>query len=184
MGEPKQLLPWGDSTVLATVVANLAAGGADPIICVVGHLAERMEAALRGSPGHVIRNPDYAEGEMLSSYQTGIRYLRAAALICTGTLLALGDQPHVPVPVIAAVVAQARQTPARIVIPSYRMRRGHPLYLPSALWDELLALPLADSLRTLMRRNDDAVVYVDVDSDAILRDLDTPADYAQLRDRT
>ena len=30
MGSPKQLLPWGDSTVIATVVQNLTAAGAVP----------------------------------------------------------------------------------------------------------------------------------------------------------
>lgn len=181
MGEPKQLLPWGDRTVLATVAANLAAAGADPVICVVGHLADRMAAALQGSPAVIVRNPDYAAGEMLSSYQAGIRALLTSADDCAGTLLALGDQPHVPVEVITRVVDRARLEPARVVIPSFAMRRGHPFFLPRDLWDELLALPLSDSLRTLMRRHDDAVCYVDVQTDAILRDMDTPADYAALR---
>ena len=182
MGEPKQLLPWGDRTVLATVAANLAAAGADPVVCVVGHLADQMEAALRDAPVEIVRNRDFAEREMLSSYQAGLRHLQQTRPTCTGTLLALGDQPHIPTAVIARIVAQARRTPTQMVIPSFELRRGHPFYLPSKLWDELLALGPDDSLRTLMRRHDSEVVYVTVDTDAILRDLDTPADYRTLRD--
>ena len=181
MGEPKQLLPWGDRTVLAAVAANLAAGGAEPVVCVVGHLAERMETALQGAAVQIVRTQDFAQAEMLSSYQAGVRYLEQSATTCAGTLLALGDQPHVPVAVIARVVAQARRTPTHIVIPSFNLRRGHPFYLPRRLWGELLALGPDDTLRSVMRRHDQDVVYVDVDTDAILRDLDTPDDYARLR---
>ena len=181
MGEPKQLLPWGDRRVLAGVAANLAAGGAEPVVCVVGHLAERMETALQGAAVQIVRNQDFAQAEMLSSYQAGVRYLEQSATTCAGTLLALGDQPHVPVAVIARVVAQARRTPTHIVIPSFNLRRGHPFYLPRRLWGELLALGPDDTLRSVMRRHDQDVVYVDVDTDAILRDLDTPDDYARLR---
>lgn len=181
MGEPKQLLPWGDRTVLAAVVANLAAGGAAPVVCVVGHLAERMEAALQGAAVRIVCNQDFAQAEMLSSYQAGVRYLEQNESGCVGTLLALGDQPHVPVAVIARVVSQARRTPTRIVIPSFDLRRGHPFFLPRRLWGELLALGPDDTLRSVMRRHDQDVVYVDVDTDAILRDLDTPDDYARLR---
>jgi len=181
MGEPKQLLPWGDRTVLATVAANLAAAGADPVVCVVGHLAEQMEAALRGAPVQIVRNRDFAQREMLSSYQTGVRHLRQTRSACSGALLALGDQPHVPGALIARIIAQARRSPSHIVVPSFEMRRGHPFYLPDHLWNELLALGPDDTLRTLMRHHDAHIVYVEVDTDAILRDLDTPADYQALR---
>jgi molybdenum cofactor cytidylyltransferase len=184
MGEPKQLLPWGNRTVLGTVVHNLAAAGASPVLCVVGHRADEMAAALGDAPAHLLRNPDYLLGEMLSSYQTGIRYLQSQATPVTdlslGTLLALGDQPHIPLDVIRQVIAQARATPDHIVIPSYEMRRGHPFFLPTRLWPELLALTYEETLRTLVQRHQSSIIYVNVSSDAILRDIDTPADYQAL----
>lgn len=180
MGEPKQLLPWGDSTVLGTVARNLASAGASPVICVVGHRADEMAAALGDAPATLLRNPDYLVGEMLSSYQAGVRHLLAASEPCLGTLLALGDQPHVPVEVIRQVIDQARATPEKIVIPSFEMRRGHPFYLPAHLWPELLALGQDETLRTLLQRNQSIITYVNVTTDAILRDIDTPADYRAL----
>lgn len=184
MGEPKQLLPWGDTTVLGAVVANLSAAGAAPVVCVVGHRRDEVETALHGSSAILVHNPDYLEGEMLSSFQAGIRHLSGAhhpEQPYLGALLALGDQPHIPVPVIAQVIEQARRTPHSLVIPSHAMRRGHPIYLPAALWPELLALSLDDTLRTLVRCHERSIVYVTVATDAILRDMDTPDDYAALR---
>jgi len=60
------------------------------------------------------------------------------------------------------------------------MRRGHPFYLPARLWDELLLLTFEETLRTLVQRNQTAITYVNVDTDAILHDIDTQADYQTL----
>jgi molybdenum cofactor cytidylyltransferase len=180
MGEPKQLLPWGDRTVLGAVALHLAEAGAQPVLCVVGHRATEMAAALGDAPAQLINNPDYLNGEMLSSYQAGVRHLLAGADSHLGALLALGDQPHVPVDVLRQVIAQARQTPELIVIPSYEKRRGHPFYLPAGLWQELLSLSYEESLRTLLQRHQESITYVNVGTDAILRDMDTPADYQAL----
>lgn len=180
MGSPKQLLPWQDTTVLGAVVCKLAAAGAQPVICVVGHRREEMIRALAGTPAIVVDNPDYLQGEMLSSYQAGLHHLRDASAAYAGAFLALGDQPHIPIAVLAAMVAQAAQTPDQLIIPRYGERRGHPIYLPARLWPELLALGAHETLRTLVVRHAATIVYVPVETDAILRDIDTRGDYQAL----
>lgn len=180
MGKFKQLLPWGESTVIRSVVDNLAAGGAQPVLCVTGHRAEEVAAALNGSPARIVHNLDYAGAEMLTSYQAGIRALDPAR--CLGSLLALADQPHLPVAVIRQVVEQARQTPEQVVIPSHQMRRGHPIYLPAVRWPDLLSLPKTSSLRDLLTRWEEEIVYVTVDTDAIRRDMDEWGEYERLRE--
>ncbi|MBI1297766.1 NTP transferase domain-containing protein [bacterium] len=181
MGEFKQLLPWGQSTVIASVVANLAAAGASPILCVVGHRGDAVAGALAGLPAQVLYNSDYAEIEMLRSYQIGVRSLCAdPAMDAPGTLLALGDQPHIPVDVLQRIIKEAKLTPDQLVIPSHQMRRGHPIYLPRRLWPNLLALGADQSLRDLLNRPGEAVAYVEVDTDAIRRDMDYWVDYQAL----
>lgn len=180
MGEPKQLLPWGAHTVLGTVAANLAEAGASPVLCVVGHRAAEMIAALADAPARVVENRAYLQGEMLSSYQAGITALLDDNTPYYGTLLALGDQPHVPVRAIRHLLEAARAEPSAIIVPSYAMRRGHPFYLPRRLWPDLLTLGKDDTLRTLMRRHESTIRHVAVDTDAILRDIDTPQDYRDL----
>lgn len=180
MGSPKQLLPWRGTTVLAAVVQNLADAGAQPVICVVGHRREEMIAALASAPAQVVDNPDYLQGEMLSSYQAGVRHLLSQDTTCAGALLALGDQPHIPVSVLRLLIAQAQQTPDQLIIPRYQDRRGHPIYLPALLWPELIALGHDETLRSLVVRHATSIVYVEVGSDAILRDIDTPNDYQSL----
>jgi molybdenum cofactor cytidylyltransferase len=165
---------------LGSVVNNLADAGASLVLCVVGHRADEMAAALGNAPAHLLLNPDYLVAEMLSSYQVGVRHLLAAGGSFLGTLLALGDQPHIPIDVIRQVIEQARTSPDQIVIPSYELRRGHPFYLPAHLWSELVALADDQTLRTLLQRHQSSITYVNVTTDAILRDIDTPADYQAL----
>ncbi len=184
MGAPKQLLPWQATTVLGAVIEHLRQAGAGPLVVVVGHEAAAVRAALADAPVQIVANPDYSTGEMLSSHQAGLRRLLSQAHEgdeLSGALLALGDQPHIPADVIRQVIEQARRTPDALVIPSYAMRRGHPLYLPARLWQEALALDATHSLRTLLTRHEASIRYVEVDTPAILRDIDTPQDYAALK---
>lgn len=179
MGEPKQLLPWGDSTVIATVVTNLTMAGAQPVLCVIGHRHADIASALTATMAQIVYNESYATADMLCSYQMGIRALHDGSAV--GTLLALGDQPHISVAILQQIVAQAQMEPDAIVIPSYNMRRGHPFYLPRRFWAEVVALDREETLRTVVNHHADAIDYVNVDSDSILRDMDTPDAYTTLQ---
>ena len=184
MGEPKQLLPWGDGTVIESVVDVLLTAGSAPVVCVIGHQAAQMRSALRTSPAQIVYNSSYKRGEMLSSYQAGLRWLMEHSGNTSGTLLALSDQPHLPVEVVQQVCAAARRNLDAIIIPSYQMHRGHPIYLPHRLWAEVLALPLNATLRTVIQRHESLIYYVNTNQAAILADLDTPKDYQHLQSQS
>lgn len=180
MGTPKQLLPWGNGTVIAAVASGLHAAGAAPIVCVLGHAAGSVQAALQSSVVKTVYNADHATSEMARSYQLGVEYLAAKQDAVVGTLLSPGDQPHLSRDLLRRMIAAAVAQPHVVVIPSHERRRGHPIYLPRALWPSLLALDDAQSLRDLLDRHADSIHYVDAGTDAIRRDMDTPADYAAL----
>jgi len=178
MGGPlsKPLLPWGASTVIGTVVSTLLAAGIEDVIVVTGHQGEAIEAALAGRSVHCIHNPAYASGEMLASIQAG---LAAADPGHQGALLALADQPQMQVAVVRQVLRAFDDSGGQaLVIPSYAMRRGHPILLPRWLWNEVLAVPAGETLRTVIQRHATAIRYVEVDTPAVLADLDTPEQYA------
>lgn len=126
-------------------------------------------------------NRNYRRGALLQSLQAGLAAVSRSG--APGALLALGDQPHVPARAISQVVRSAQATPGAIVFPSSGGRRGHPFYLPSALWGEVLALSPPATMRDLLARHEGAIAYVLLQDDAVLHDLDTPADYRALRAR-
>ena len=88
----------------------------------------------------------------------------------------LGDQPHLPAHIVQQLVAAYREQGSGIFIPSFNNRRGHPIVIDARYRDEICALADA-TMRDFMRAHAAAIRHVPVDSDAILRDMDTPDDY-------
>ncbi len=181
MGRFKPLLPWRFGTVIESVAAALAGGGASPVYVVTGHRAEAIADQLKGSPAEAVFNADYRQDEMLRSYQVGVEALCRADVQVCGALLALGDQPHIPQNVIRQIIGRVHVEPEAVVVPSYMRRRGHPVYVPQWAFSELLGLTESKSLRDLLDSLAEEIVYETVDSDCIRRDMDTPAEYQSLR---
>ncbi len=180
MGQPKQLLPWGSSVIVRHVVDILAACGVAPIVAVTGAAHSAVEAALFGSAAQVTLNPDFVEGDMLSSLQTGLAVLNTTP--AQAALVALGDQPQLQPAVVQAVLARWLAEAAPIVAPSYRQRRGHPILFARSLWPELL-LTTGHTPREFLQAHHEQIAFVAVDTDSVLRDVDTPEDYQRERDR-
>lgn len=178
MGRPKMALPWGERTVVSQVAWVLLQAGADPVVVVTGGARREVEAALSGLPVQTVFNPRYLEDHMALSLQTG---LLALPQTVDAVLVALGDQPQVPLDAVQALVAVYRRSPAPLLVPVWQGRRGHPWLAQRCLWPGLLALQPPLTLRDWMRSQADQTLLVEVDSDGILRDLDTPQDYDRER---
>jgi len=179
MGTNKLLLPIGERTILAQVISVLQDCPLNEIVVVTGHEREKVEQELdRQRESGLLRrvhNPNYASGDMLSSIQAGLTVLRDN---CHAALIALGDQPKIEQRIVEQVIAA--YTPGKVIIPSFNRRGGHPILIDRACWPEILALPLGASLRDVWRGHPDWLRYVDVDTESILRDMDTPEDYRQM----
>jgi molybdenum cofactor cytidylyltransferase len=87
----------------------------------------------------------------------------------------LGDQPRLRREIVQRVIAAAE--PDKLIIPSFQMKRGHPILIPRSMWPGILALPPEASLRDVIRANEARLRYVLCDDDSVLRDIDTPEDY-------
>ena len=177
MGQAKMLLPWKKSTVLQTVIAAVQAAGVDDILVVTGGAREQVEALVR-APARTIFNPEYARGEMLGSLQAGLAAQNAEA---RAALIVLGDQPQIEERGVRRIIEAYAQTGASIIVPSYRMRRGHPWLVARELWAEILQMRAPQTAREFLNRHQNEIHYVELDSASILEDLDTPEDYSESR---
>jgi len=72
--------------------------------------------------------------------------------------------------------------PAAIVAPAFQGRRGHPVLIDRRHWAELLALGPGLAPRDLLSRHAADTRLVPVQTDLVLRDMDTPDDYRQALD--
>jgi molybdenum cofactor cytidylyltransferase len=137
LGQPKQLLPFGSTTLLGRVVSEaLAASALDEVVVVIGGAAAEVERHVDLGRARIVKNPEFTEG-CAASYRTGIAALDARA---EAVAVLLGDQPHVDRPVVDTVVGEWRRTRDRIILASYRGREGHPVVFARVLFEQLLAL--------------------------------------------
>lgn len=173
MGEFKQLLPFGDKTVLQAVVDRLLASRVNGVLVVLGCRADEVRATLADRPVRFALNPHYARG-MLSSVQTGVSALPPDA---TAALICLGDQPSVDPAVVDRVIEAHRRTGKGIVIPTSGGKRGHPALVSLRYRDEILSLSGEPGLKVLMRGHPEDTLEVEVGRPEILDDMDTPKDY-------
>ena len=92
-----------------------------------------------------------------------------------GWVVALGDMPRVAAHSIEAVIA-ALHSGARIAVPTYQGKRGHPVGFAASCREELLALRGDAGARGVLQRYAAEVVTVEVDDPGILQDVDTAED--------
>ena len=175
MGQPKMLLPWGDTTVLGRVISAYQEAGVENIIVVTGAVREQVTAIARQYAVSIVFNEQYTSGEMLSSLQCGLRAAMNGA--AEAALIGLGDQPQVQARCVKVVCETFGGRRANLIVPSFERRRGHPWLVGRPLWNELLGLRAPQSPRDLLNRHADEIQYVEVDTPSILADLDTPQDY-------
>lgn len=178
-GDRNKLLAALDGvSVVVHAARTLAAAPLARRAVVVGHEADRVEAALAGHDlGHEtgggfepLRNPAHAAGQATSVARAArwAREREAGALV-----VALGDMPWVRSRTYRQLCA-AWRAGGTVVVPTHGGRRGNPV-LFDATWFEALAGLSGDSGgRQLFERA--PVTRVAVGDPGVLRDVDRPGD--------
>lgn len=177
MGRPKLLLPFGESTLVGSVVAALRGGGVEEIVLVIAAGDEDLRAWAEETGVTVAVNPDPDRG-MLSSIQEGV-----AALGGTDVLLLVSpaDLPNLHAETVALLIRRMKETGAPLGLPVHNGKRGHPLAIAPALIPEIGTLDLEIGLKQLRDRHEAELLEVEVGDAGVVEDVDTPEDYARIR---
>ena len=176
-GTAKQLLPFGDTTLLGYVVRNANRSTLDRVVVVLGREATSVKDSFDPGPAVVVDNLAYGEG-CASSLLAGLDQ----AGNCAGLVLILGDQPGVETATIDKAIAEWRDTRPRASVMAYRGRLGHPLVFSRDSFEDLRALHGDKAVWKLIEGFPERVLRVDIDSD-LPPDIDTTADYEAELDR-
>jgi molybdenum cofactor cytidylyltransferase len=177
MGAFKPLLPFGRRSVVEACVENLFEAGAREVVVVVGHRGEEVRAALAGEWRARFAVNDEEGGEMGVSIARGVEAVSDEA---EAVLVALVDQPAVPPHIIRSLMDAHARTGARLIVPVWRGRGGHPVLIDLALREELLSLAPERGLRALFDARRDETLRLPADSPFVTRDMDTWDDYVAL----
>jgi len=167
----KLALPFGETTVLGSVLSKSVALGGRTIV-VTGFQADVLQALVEGTGADLAYNPHFDEG-MASAIVAGVSYdpLAGAYLIWPG------DMPEISLETARILVSNGRH--GRIAVPTHENRRGHPVLFSGTFRDDLLRLTGDAGARAILRRHPEAVDEIPVSDPGIFVDIDTLTDHQE-----
>lgn len=178
LGQAKQLLAVGGETLLRRTARAAHLSACRPLVAVLGAQAERMQGELAGLDVATVLNPHWPRG-LGSSVRCGLARLLSVAPDMEAALFAVCDQPFLSAGVLDALAHAYIADGAPIAACAYGNTVGVPVLFGRAFFPELLALPDDAGAKRLLARHAAAVVRVPFPDG--LTDIDTPDDYARLR---
>ncbi len=180
MGTNKLLEVFRGQPIVRHVVEAARASRAAHVRVVVGHQADAVARALDGLEVEIVINPDFAAG-ISSSVKAGLRDLPPEL---DGAMMALGDMPELSAAhfdrLIAAFDPQDNRS---IIVPTFHGKRGNPVLWSSRYFAEMQDVSGDTGAKHLLGAYADQVVEVDLATEAVITDVDTPEALAALRAR-
>src|SRR5712691_1227092 len=181
MGGPNKLLAEIDGRpMVARVAQRLLSSHARPIIAVLGNQADSVDAALGKLPVERVRNPAFAEG-LSTSLKRGLQALPPDT---DGVIVCLGDMPLVSGRDLDRLIAAFNPLEGRaIIVPIRHGKRGNPVLWARRFLPEMAELAGDVGAKHLIGEHAELVYEVEMDSDGVLVDVDTPDALAAFRDK-
>lgn len=179
MKQPKPLLRWGNQSVIRHIADTLVTAGVRNIVVVCGSNMGSIQKELEETCALTVYNPFFENNEMSDSVKRGISAIeddQQAALIC------LADQPMMLPQTVDMILSEYIRLNASLVFPSFQYRRGHPWLVDRKLWPEIMKLQPPQTMRDFLNEHASEIHYVQVESETILADMDTPEQYTYWHD--
>ncbi len=175
-GSPKALAKTSQKTAIEDLQNTLIDSIADEIIVVLGAYSGAIGPhVFNHKKVRIVHNKDYKLGQT-SSFQAGLSAVRDNAC---AVLLVPVDCPFIRTSTVDALIRHFKQTAPAILVPVYRLKRGHPPVFNAALKKEILALPPSIGLNSLFP--DHPPQTLDVDDPGIVQAFNTPQELEQIK---
>lgn len=173
MGAQKQLLPWGNRTILQHVVATASGVNPAEIIVVLGHNADEIAKVLKVESVKIVVNSEFSKG-MSSSLKTALRHIAPES---DTYVFMLGDQPLVTADMLKLLLARHASSTKGITVPVYRDIKGRPVVIDGKYREELMTLKGEIGAKQVIDNHPEDVLEVPVDSEEVIVDIDTQEEY-------
>jgi molybdenum cofactor cytidylyltransferase len=169
-GSDKLSHPLPHGVAIAVQAARQLKSEVPRVFAVVKPGTKRLALQLTNEGCEIVVCENAAEG-MGASLACAVR----AAGRADGYLIALADMPFLRRTTIAAV-RDALATGVPLVAPYFRARRGHPVGISGAMFEQLLALKGDEGAKSVLMQNQDRLLKIPVGDPGVIRDIDTPDD--------
>jgi len=178
MGFNKLTVSIDGESVIRRSVKPFILAGLHKVLVVTGSDRQNVEKELKGLDVFLIHNPHFKEG-MSTSIRAVIPFLENS----DGLLFHLGDKPFVTSRSIESVLSTYREGKAKIVLPRFEGKTGHPAMIDACLLRDKIGMLHEDSgLREVIEKYKQDVVFIEGDT-GNLYDIDTIQTLDRLRER-
>jgi molybdenum cofactor cytidylyltransferase len=177
MGRNKLLMRFGEKSLIEHAVDTLMASDVTEIVVVLGHEANEVRSRIEGKQVHFVENPDYRKG-LSTSVRAGLGAVPKGA---DAIMIYLADQPLLEPDEINRLIqafTDAKRAGKSIVVPFFGDRRGNPVILDASYRATVLDIVGDVGCRRVIKRNPDQVFAIQMETDHVVRDVDTPEDFA------
>jgi molybdenum cofactor cytidylyltransferase len=177
MERPKLLLPWGGTSIAGHQIRVWHELGARQIavVCAAGDNAILAELDRINFPtDNRILNHAPQNG-MFSSIRCAAQWAGWAKGL-THWAITLGDQPHLRLETLQALLACGGNQRGKVCQPRRRGHLRHPVLVPKSIFLQL-ATTKTTTLKDFLQSLPEPVAGCDVDDPGLDQDIDTPADY-------
>ena len=183
MGQPKLLLKIGGETVIERLLRELDQSTMTSVSVLVRANDQPLQDEVLRCHAEVIV-PEENPAEMRDSVELLLEHLRKTKSPTDhdGWLLIPADHPIVEPHLLDRLVASWLQSPEKIVVPIHLGRRGHPTIFPWAVANQLEQIPPDQGINWLLRNGEVAMEKVECEEPSVLWDLDTPEEFAWIRE--
>ena len=177
LGQPKQLLPYKDDTLLQHIIAEAAVIKDTVLIVVTGANHELIENGIAASKVKTAFNHDWELG-MSSSINKGLSELLQSNPEIEKCIVAVCDQPFVSHSVFENLITEYDVTGKGIVASTYAETFGTPVLFDKKYFDDLLDLKGQEGAKKVITRFLDDTASIPFEKGNI--DIDTEEDYNKL----
>ena len=182
MGDFKPLMPIGNMAAVEKVFDTLKKAEIQNLIAVTGYKRELMMPVLEKAQVREAYNPDFDLG-MFTSIQAGIRLaLSESRGRVEGFFLMLADSPLIPPEVLREILEKHREEPDAFIVPCYRGKKGHPLFIPGIYAKEILTYEGDNGLKGITNKYEDRFIRLEVGDESVVLDMDTKEGYREILD--
>ena len=179
MGKPKLFLPYLNNPLIHYPVSIAVEMNLDPILVVGGRYSQQLQIELSDFLNDIaiIHNAEFEKG-MSSSLKIGINALGDEL---DGVIIFLGDQPFVSNEVVQKLIQKYKvSNNSKIIRPRFGIQPGHPILFDKSLFSKFQALTGDEGGKSIIKANEDKLLYIDFEDTKLNFDIDTPLDYEVL----
>ena len=152
------------NAMLRRMIYTFRRAGAEDIVVVTGYRAQETEKSLAKLGAAFLRCGDYEHVQMLDLAVQGFRYLKN----CDRIFFCPADVPLFTEDTLKAMMECATTRQARVVIPVYKERKGHPVLIDTGLTEAIAAYRGERGLKGALDASGAEIYLLPVEDDGVL----------------